>query len=617
MRLNKIQDLSKRPITNIELVSRYLFGDSFPAEFKAGDYKAGDYAYQIKPNGLPSVYYCTETGHYELIDSKWVAATIPAMITKLIEDNIKNGISVDIDDVSELKQSGLYKFDTYTTKDLLSKSGTTKLTLPIEYDKNLYEVELYINGLRKSLLDNQYTISGNTITTPYTLFDTDDIVVTILRKCDPAARLIYTMELHPDVVAIDTAGTVLTIPVPYHTVDKSLVFDLYLNGKYISQNDYSFSFDTVNYSYVVMLSNEITPDSNPDHYNFVFTCSMSKEITIVKNDIQKTCKDDPNRFQMDMKYTDFNDISIIYNSFNDGKLIPNTATVLYNSTVHITDEKYYMNKASEYTITYKNIIINSIFGEDDELTNDFQEVIYVTDYQANARKVPIPFIEYDKDINTLLVFKGDGYLVSSTRYYVKDNILTFYPHDNSLNTGDRLVFQILNNDYSIASYMKTLTINQYDIDHGIKLPLIDHDEDSFDVLLFDVTGMYISSDKYEVNKNVVTFNDNMNISPGDNIEFIMFDYITPRTNTTMKLYRTNVSSETKVALPFGYDGSTDNIILFQSNGMYIDRSRYEISQDGIITLISGQHFNVPDFVDIFLFRKYRDSIEVITVPDRR
>ena len=51
--------------------------------------------------------------------------------------------------------------------------------------------------------------------------------------------------------------------------------------------------------------------------------------------------------------------------------------------------------------------------------------------------------------------------------------------------------------------------------------------------------------------------------------------------------------------------------------MYIDRSRYTITEDGIITLISGTHFNVPDVVDIFLFRKYYDSMEVSTVYNKR
>lgn len=617
MRLTKIQDLSKRPITNVELVSRYLFGDNFPTEFKAGDYKAGDYAYQIKSNGIPSVYYCTESGHYELIDSKWVIATVPAIIMKFIEDAVKNGITVNIDDISELKQSGLYKFNTYVGTDLLLEKSSKILLLPIEYDKNLYEIELYVNGLRKSVINGDYTISGTTINTKDVLSKTDDIVLTILTKCDPAARLIYNMEVNADNVTIDASGTIVTVPVPYHTIDKSLVFDLYMNGEYISQNDYTFTFDAVNYSYVIMLSNEITPDSNPTHYNFVFTCSMSKEITIVKNDIDKICEDDPNRFQLDMKYTDFNDISIIYNSFNNGKIIPNTATIFYNSTAHIVNDKYYLTKTSKYTVSYKNIIINSIFDDDNEITNNLQEVVYVADYQAKAKQVPIPFVEYDKDVNTLLVFKGDGYLVSSTRYYVKDNILTFFPHDNSLVAGDRLVFQILNNDYSISSYMKTVTIKSDDITNGIKLPLLDHDDKLFDILLFDTSGMYISSDKYLLNNKIVNFKDTSTIKPGDNMEFVMFDYITPRTNTTMRLYHTNVSSDTQVMMPFAYSGDTDNILLFQSNGMYIDRSRYTITEDGIITLISGTHFNVPDVVDIFLFRKYYDSMEVSTVYNKR
>lgn len=619
MKLIKIQDLTNRPVTNIELVSRYLFGDTMPSKFEPGTrYDAGQYVYTLNENnGTVTVYYCTEDGIYDTIGPNWVVASVPSIVAKLLENyELPEQQLPQI----QVPQCGEYKYETYT--DLPHTDHT--ITLPFVYDPHFYEVALYATGGRCSReVIGEYSITGNTITTLADLSSIDPenlkLVVTVLHKSNPEARLLATKEYYPDTIeSISDGGRArLTVPVDEYVVQNSAVFDLYRSGRYIPEHEYTYVYDAESHAYVITFVNDGTATPTPTAYWLAFTYSLSKEVTIVKNDISTTVMSDVSRFQLDMRCSDFNDISAIHECYHSGVLIPNNKVVLYNSTAHIEDEAYYLEPGEVFTISYKNIIINSIFDHDKELSNDFQQVLYASNVNVETKRIPVPFVEFNSDINTLLVFKGDGYLISPSRYYIKDNILTFYPHDTSLVEGDKIIFQILNNDYSIGSYMKSVTVTQEVIDYGVTMPLMVFSNSMFDTLVFSSTGMFISSDKYTISGDTLRFNDPSMLQIGDNLDFIFFEYVSTATNTTMRMHTKKATSSTTLELPFRYDGFTDNVILFQSNGMYIDKSRYTISEGGTITITSGTTFAVDETIQILLVRKYKTLISVLNVPNIR
>ena len=612
MRLVKIQDLSSRPITSIELVSSYLFGDTMPKEFMPRHYTAGEYTYRVNSNGTVTVYYCLTTGYYTTIDKdNWTVASVPDIVSKLLADYVNT--SKDISD-KEVVQSGKYSYKTYTDKDgLICRDDM--VTLPFTYDHLRHHIEVYVNDIRKSELNGEYVfVDANTIQLSRSLTSRDIVAIDVLFKEDEASRLIYTLEYHPTSVELLSDNTkVFMVEVPEHLTEKSLVFDVYANGLYVSDSYYTYYYDPSSNAYIIKISNKFDTGIALEDINVVFTCSLSKEVTITKTDVKHIVMSDPAQFQLDMKYTDFKDISIIYNTYREGYLIPNNATVIQNSKVNITDEEYYLNPAETLVVTYKNIIVNSIFDNDHEASDDYHEVVYVTEEQEETKQIPVPFVGFDPDCNTLLVFKGSGYLVSSTRYYIKDGVLTFFPHDDSIVEGDKLIFQIINNDNSVCGYTKVVTLTQDDLDNGIKLDQRGFDVHKFDPIVFTTTGMYIPNTDYTISNGVLKLTTTSGISVGDTLELVLFEYIKTASNTMMRLYDNKVSSSTEVTLPFSYNENTDNIIILRPSGMYVDKSRYVIKPSGLVELTSGTPFNKDEIVDIALIRTFKQPESLLTI----
>ena len=47
--------------------------------------------------------------------------------------------------------------------------------------------------------------------------------------------------------------------------------------------------------------------------------------------------------------------------------------------------------------------------------------------------------------------------------------------------------------------------------------------------------------------------------------------------------------------------------------MYIDKSRYSISHDGIVTLLSGTTFAENEIINILLVRRYDSAMSILSV----
>lgn len=634
MRKIKIQDLSNRPVTNVELMTRYVFGDNYPTKFIPGDtYDVGDYVYTINDNGTITVYYCLIGGEHRVIDDyNWCVANIPAMVLRLLEEYIESGIvkintsEIITDDDNtdeEVMVSDSFSYKTFRNPPYERQDNTFIFKLGFNYDPLYHNVTVWVNRKRISCLDNDCVVldgrTGSIILNQMQISDdltTADIVINVLFKTSPESRLLYNDETVPERIVVDSSVLTMYVNTLNMDMSKSCVFDLYYKGIYISELYYSFRYNTDTEQYIITLPQttintfgiNVTDDQlSVKDFKIDFTASISSEVTILKNDISRTIVDQVNRFHLDMKYTDFANISEIHQAYGNGKLIANTDLVLYNSTAHIEDEEYYLNAGDTFIISYKNIMINSVFDNDMEETNSLTEPVIVNQIFADLKRIPLPFLDFDVDKNTLMVFNQYGYHVSSTRYYVKDNILTFYPHDESIHYEDTLTFQLLNNDYSVGSYMKTVAVTEYGMENGIKLALAGFDKKVFDLLLFTTQGMYITSDMYEVDYDKLKLKPEAPVVVDDTLEFVFFEYIKPYTNTTITLHTTRASSQTTLELPFNYLGTRDTILLFQSDGMYIDSSRYNISTSGVVTLTSGTNFKENERIDIVVSKRYEDT----------
>lgn len=630
MRLIKLQELSTRPVTSMELVTKYMFGDKFPEKFTPSKYYyAGDYVYHVDNHNNASIYYCTTAGTYNTIDSShWVPGKLPDVIKYQVEKYIAEhggiGGSTEPAEITESKDvrraveyvKGLdqFSFKTYTEDDLTHINNT--ITLPFIYNEYMYQVDVYVNRLKLSELDGDYTINWKTITLSQPLTDSDEFFINVLEKKNDGSRLIYRMEKHPSHMRMRDTSVVAWVPLDPMYIEKSLVFDVYVNGKYISETNYTFQYDIVSEGYNIIFTapSQDMLSLDTSMVNIEFTMSSSKEVLVIKNDIYKSADNTMESFNIDLTYTDFKHIDSIYTCYDNGMAIPNGSTVLYNNHVHISNPEYYMS-TPHFVISYKNLVFSSIYESDYDGSSEFYDTVKLPEQFINNRRVPVPFIEYNKDNGDLLLFRDEGYYVSSPRYYIDNsNILTFYLEDESLVEGTKLSFRVLDNDYSIHAYTHQIMMSIDFYNDGFKLPMLNFNQKHFSLFIFTREGMYISSDKYEIDENNwLKFKSNSNITPGMKIDLIMLEYCTARTNTITKRFVVKPGESFTFQLPWSYDLNDDNVVILTSTGRYIDPSKYIISNTGVVTIKSGTTIGQNEVLDIYLFRRLSDSVLISTV----
>ena len=618
MKLVKLQDLSNRPITSTELMTRYIFGDRFPNKFELHKfYQAGDYVYTGDKTGQITVHYCIKSGTYSTITAEgWITASIPTLIREQVEQFIvDNDIHLSINNkysTSCVSSIDDYEYLTYTNDDLIIDGNY--LNLPFKYNKHRHDVEVYMNGVRLFEIDDGFSIVGRRINIHnVTVTDSDKFIVNVLHKNTAGSRLIYKAQRHP-VSVIHTTKHTVKVHLDKKYLDKSLVFNMYYNGKYISEEDYTFHYDYNNNNYVI----ESTLDSGRHWTNnnlvFDFMFSLSKEVSLIKHDIRRTVRNDMDGLKLDMKYTDFNDVSKIYTCYDGMDIIPNTATTLYNDYVHVTDPDYRV-KNSDFTLSYILLVFTSIYDTDIDGSNDYYDYIHLPDECFQDRKLPVPFTEFNRTNSDMIVFKNAGTFISPLRYYVdKDNVLTFLETDTSLHKDDIIRFHLFDNDYSIHTYAKHVRVDRDIIEYGYRVPMLDFSTDYFDLMIFYENGAYISSNKYTVIDNIIRFNKDSGIIASDDICILMLEYCLDRTTTVMKKFSMIPTSPTTIHLPYIYDAARDNVLILTEDGAYLDESRYSLSAYGRVDIKSGTEFNMSKTLDIIVFRHIDEDELISQVP---
>lgn len=637
MKLVKLQSLSNRPVTNVELLTKYVFGDNFPTKFVNNKYyNAGDYVYNISKTGDLQLYYCTISGTYDIItDEGWIVSSVPSVIQDVVNNYITennnfytingnnssnssangyNGSDLNINskyfDVNTyIGNPDSYQYVTYENEDVNIDVDQGTAQLPFKYDPNLHRIEVYVDGYRLFESNNEFSIDGKTITINSDKLTADSKVnINVFNKFDNGAKLIYHEEIRPSDVAIADNQCTLTIPLSSKYIEKSLIFSIYYKNRYVTEEYYTYSYDYNIQAYKVVINmqkcNFIETSATTTDFMSDFMISTSKEVCVVKHDILEPITTETEKFNIDLKYTDFNKIQNIHNCYDNGLLIPNTATTLYNEFVHITDSDYAI-KSNVFVISYVLILFTSIYESDFDGTNDFVDELTIPQAFIENRKVPVPFIGYNRDNGDMLLFNNSGKYISSTNYYVDaNNMVNFYP-SMALTEGTKILFALMDNDYSIHNYSRQLQLSEYDIDHGIKLPCLDFDQDAFDVMIFKSTGEYIPSIKYTLSDtNWLTFHADAGVSASDKIDIVMMEYCASRTKSLMRRFSIVPDIETSMQLPFTFYQNDDNVLVFSHDGILINPENYTITKTGVLTFKNGITVTAKEPVDVFLFRRH-------------
>ena len=256
MRLKKLLDLSERQVTNIELLTKYIFGNTVPAKFKAGTYyEAGTYVYTVNETGGVEVYYCINGGTYEVIDnSNWTKGTVPSIVQQSINrtqilqnyqndytDDALTGLSTDL-------SSSFFDKKVFQLSDC--EFTSTTVTLPVD---DVYHVEVIYRDRKRSTVLNEYTLDGNVITLGggNTINKNTNIFFEVYVPKNVNSHLIKFNDVKPIYIkfgevedgtkpdSVDSSlDNIIVISINDDMVAKSVVFDLLYNGYYISDNFY-------------------------------------------------------------------------------------------------------------------------------------------------------------------------------------------------------------------------------------------------------------------------------------------------------------------------------------------------------------------------------------------
>ena len=642
MKLVKLQSISKRPVSNTELLTKYVFGDKFPTKLTTNKYyNAGDYVYNISSSGELQLYYCTESGTYDVItDDGWVTSTIPSIVQNVVnnyitENNILGGDTTNIT-INGSSSSGNgfdntgtkinpkyldvntyignpdgYQYVNYEHDDIEASASDSSATakLPFKYDPNLHHVEIFADGYRLFESNGDFTINGNNVTiTNNKITPNSKISVNVFNKFDDGSKLVYNVEIKASNVNISDKQCIITIPLSREYIEKSLIFNIYYSNRYITEEYYIYSYnsDTQEYAITIDLTKcKFIPNSATKN-DFIadFMMSLSKEVYIVKHDILEEINTENEKLNIDLKYTDFNKIQNIHNCYDDGLMIPSNAITFYNEMVHITDKNYAI-KSDNFVVSYVLILFTSIYESDFDGNNDFVDEIAVPQVFATNRKLPIPFIGFNRDNGDMLLFNEDGKYISSSNYYVDTtNKVNFYPAV-PLAEKDKILFVLMDNDYSMHNYTRQIQLTPYDIANGIKLPCLDFDQDAFDVMIFKENGEYIPSIKFTLSDtNWLTFHDDAGVNAYDKIDIIMMEYCASRTKSLMRRFSIVPEIGTSLQLPFTFYQNDDNVLVFTHDGILINPKNYTITKTGVLTFTNSTTVTVKEPVDVFLFRRH-------------
>lgn len=645
MKLVKLQSLSNRPVTNIELLTKYVFGSNFPSKFINNKYyNAGDYVYNISNTGELQLYYCTTSGTYDIItDEGWVNSTIPSVVQNvvnnyIVENNILDGITdssntnnttgsnsngggfngtdlkVDakyLDVNTYIGNPDGYQYTSYDHDDIDAtvSTGTGTAQLPFKYDPNLHRIEVFADGYRLFESNGDYTINNKTVTIKNSKITEDSkITINVFNKFDSGSKLVYTTEIKPTNITIENNQCILTIPLSSKYIEKSLIFNIYYTNRYITEEYYTYLYDSNNQAYKVTIDltkcKFIPASATKNDFIADFMMSLSKEVYLVKHDIFEKINTENEKFNIDLKYTDFNKIQNIHNCYDDGLLIPSSATTFYNETVHITDSNYAI-KSDNFVISYVLILFSSIYESDFDGDNNFIDEVTMPKTFVQNRKLPVPFIGFNRNNGDMLLFNESGKYISSSDYYVDTtNMVNFYPTINLVEES-KILFALMDNDYSIHNYTRQLQLASYDIEHGIKLPCLDFDQDAFDVMIFKSNGEYIPSIKYTLSDtNWLTFHSDSGLNALDKIDIVMMEYCASRTKSLMRRFSIVPDIETSMQLPFTFYQNDDNVLIFNHNGILINPKNYTITKTGVLTFKNGVTVTAKQPVDVFLFRRH-------------
>lgn len=392
----------------------------------------------------------------------------------------------------------------------------------------------------------------------------------------------------------------------------SFDFELYHNRVFTSHYDEYINEDG---ELFIKMLDESVVDYDNDKFLFHIFYSISQGAAIARTSDTNEVMDDKDAFRIFLT-TEFINKFQWLKLREDYKVIPPEVTVGSKTNANITNPDYYLDigkklRADVFSVIFKDIANHR---RDGSMTDGCNSESYPI--LKDTREFTIPFIDYDAEKDDFLIFKSGGILLSSTKWYLNGDNVSFYAHEYPLHNGDYIDFRLLDRDENIRIYNKFLT-GTSDAQESMYIGTDISSAPFF--LLFTTSGQFISPSKYTIDGSKITFNKNCNqpfvVDNGTRLEAIYGVFKGPYCKTvytTGQFVATEDNQkEFDIDKELDFNSESDNVLIFREDGMYIGERFYHMSEENDKIIIDkGTGVPKGSHIDVVIIRNLTKEITV-------
>lgn len=355
----------------------------------------------------------------------------------------------------------------------------------------------------------------------------------------------------------------------------------------------------------------IAPHGGSLNYTAVanFMVSMSDNIDIIHSTLTKRIEKDMDSYDIDITDSGYINVLQTMSIYVNGDRANSDKFHFSKGFLNVKSQSDYLEINDILNVSVMSFIPNKFTYTD----INHEDRRYITEsvhiVENNTRLVPIPFMEFDEDLDDFLVFNENGALISSAKYYIDNAYIRYYSHDQGVYLGDTLNFKMIDRNKNMI--MRTFIITAQEVDQqNFTIPFEVEDYDF--VMVFYTAGAYISPNEYTISGNKLVLTHNMALDVDDRLEIIVFKYPGKVGSTVMEYQRIFVDEEiqNKFKLNFQFDPSVTSFLIFANTGLYVGEKFYTISNDNILT-IKGEEVYNGGWLDLVVIQ----STEALTSED--
>ena len=589
MKLVKVRDLGQRPASHLSVIVQFLFNSNMPGEFQPGKYyEKGSTVYTISEDGLSiKLWKCNISGAYaNTHEPFWTEYSLDTYMDEYFKAIIKAIYDPHPQMYNLISTVGSSIVPRYN--EAIQTICHTPSYLDVYYDG------LYMNDSKYEIIDGEI----KSLEMP----DESKIIIDHYTACDPASRLIrrvnYTL----------TKGTDdLELPMDKIKLFVSYAYELYVNGLFINPELYEEYIDDNGKIFIKPTSPDFVLNEG-DVCDINFMVSVSDNMIIGHSVLSKVIEKDMDSYDIDISDSKYINVYQTMTIFIDGKRVDSSMFHYSKGFLNVKEKENYLKKGSTITVSVMSYMENVFVYDEDKNERRYKtESIYTV--ENNTRLVPIPFLDFDEDIDDFLTFNENGVNISTAKWFIDNNYMRYYPHDQGVYDGDTVNFKMI--DRNKNTIMRNFILTAEEIDQcEFTLPFTDSDYVFY--MLFYSNGCYLSPNEYTIEGDKLILTHDMALDVNDRLELVAFDYPDEVGSTVMeyKRYFVNAEKVNSFDLDFVFDKSVTSLLLFANTGLYIGEKFYEISDDNILT-IKGEEVYQGGWLDIIMVQ----STEALTSVD--